>query len=288
PASGQVNPVEINYSTDLISYPQILFNSKPASLDLVWTEYSEIDSIGYIYYLNLPLTEVAPTYAFDMGQETPVPVLVQRDGYIVYGLEDYKTVDYDSTELVYHLALHSPHTKYKIRWTYYHEELNKLKLQFNIDDILHRNRWVNPGEKIIEEAWIPQSCLQDNEITIKIKRLSGTIAVLSGIEIYTEEVGGGGPCGTEVHISRPFYLERIYPNPAKGMIHLRFNSPDTRKISIKIYDVSGRLVHKESIIKSKIGMNEVLLIPDGLSAGVYFVRLETEGYEKIEKAVLLR
>ncbi|MEO0165232.1 MAG: T9SS type A sorting domain-containing protein [candidate division WOR-3 bacterium] len=288
PASGTINPIEINYSTDLISYPQILFNPKPPSIDLVWTEYSEIDSIGNIYYLNLPLTEVAPKYAFDMGTETPVPILVQRDGYKVLGTEDYKTFDYDSTELVYHLTLHSPHTKYRIRWTWYHEEQNKIKLQFNIDDIFHHNKWVKPGEKIIEESWIPDACVQDNEITIKVKVLNGTIAVLSGFEIYAEEVGGGGPQGSEAQITRPFYFDKIYPNPTKGIFKIRYNSPDNRKLTIKLYDVCGRLVHSQEIIKSKIGINEVLIKPDGLSAGVYFVRLETDGYQKVEKAILLR
>jgi hypothetical protein len=106
PASGEINPIEVNYSTDLILQPQILFNPKPPSIDLVWTEYSEIDSLGYIYNLNLPLTDVAPQYAFDMGTETPVPILVQRDGYKTLGPEDYKTFDYDSTELIYHITLH--------------------------------------------------------------------------------------------------------------------------------------------------------------------------------------
>ena len=217
-----------------------------------------------------------------------MPVCVQRDGYILYGTEDYKTVDYDSTELVYHLSLHSPHTKYKIRWVWYHEEQNKIKLQFNIDDIFHHNRWVEPGEKIVEEAWIPDACVHDDEITIKVKKLSGTIAVLSGFEIYVEEVGGGGPCGTEAQITRPFFMERLYPNPAKGILRIRCNSPDNRKITIKLYDVAGRLVQKECVLKSKIGMNEVVIKPKGLSAGVYFVRLETEGYNKTEKAVLIR
>ena len=292
PASGQITPIEINYSTDLISYPQILFNpakqSQSATIDLVWTEYSEIDSLGYIYYLNLPLTEVAPKYAFDMGTETPVPICVQRDGYKILGTEDYQTFDYDSTELIYHLTLHSPHTKYKIRWVWYHEEANKIKLQFNIDDIFHHNRWVEPGEKIVEEAWIPDACVHDDEITIKVKKLSGTIAVLSGFEIYAEEVGGGGPQGSETQITMPFFMERLYPNPTKGMIRIRFNSPDERKITIKLYDVTGRLVHQQNIIKSKIGINEVLIKPVGFACGIYFVRLETAGYERIEKAILLK
>ncbi|MEO0190374.1 MAG: T9SS type A sorting domain-containing protein, partial [candidate division WOR-3 bacterium] len=97
-----------------------------------------------------------------------------------------------------------------------------------------------------------------------------------------------GPQGEEAQLTRPFYFDRIYPNPTKGILRIRFNSPDNRKITIKLYDVCGRLVHSQEIIKSKIGMNEVLIKPDGLSAGVYFVRLETNGYQKVEKAILLK
>ncbi|MEO0206901.1 MAG: T9SS type A sorting domain-containing protein, partial [candidate division WOR-3 bacterium] len=141
---------------------------------------------------------------------------------------------------------------------------------------------------VVEESWIPDACVHDNEITIKVKLLNGTIAVLSGFEIYTEEVGGGGPQGEEAQLTRPFYFDRIYPNPTKGILRIRFNSPDNRKITIKIYDVCGRLVNEKNIIKSKIGMNEVLIKSEGFSAGVYFVCLEAKGYEKVEKAVLLR
>ncbi len=47
-------------------------------------------------------------------------------------------------------------------------------------------------------------------------------------------------------------------------------------------------VLEENITKSRSGMNEVLLIPKGLSAGVYFVRLAAKDCEKIEKVVLLK
>ncbi len=292
PASGLIDPVEINYSTDLISYPQILFNpekqNQTPSLDLIWTEYSQLDSLGYIYYLNLPLTEEIPVYSFDMGTDTPVPVLVQRDGFIAYGSEDFKTIDYDSTELIYHLTLHSPHKKYKIKWIYYHQEPDKIKLDFSIDDILHHNHWIDPYEQVNQETWIPDSCLADNQITIKITKLSGTLAVLSGFEIYEQIVGGGGPQGNEIMISQPFFLDRIFPNPAKGMIKIKFNSPDERQVSIKLYDVTGRFVQNLFDRKAHAGVNEVVLESKTLAAGIYFIQLKSGDYEKVEKAVLLR
>lgn len=88
------------------------------------------------------------------------------------------------------------------------------------------------------------------------------------------------------HMHR-FKLE-ISPNPAKGMLKIRFNSPDERKVTVKIYDVVGRLAEKVFDGKAKIGVNEFLIMPRELSAGVYFVRLETAGYERTEKIILLR
>ncbi len=45
---------------------------------------------------------------------------------------------------------------------------------------------------------------------------------------------------------------------------------------------------EEDILKSRVGVNEVLIKPNKLSAGVYFVRLESEGCERIEKVILLK
>jgi hypothetical protein len=292
PGSGIVDPIEVNYSTDIISFPQILFNpeklNQSPSLDLIWTEYSQLDSLGYIYYINLPLADETPIYSFDMGTEIPVPILIQRDGFLTYGSDDFKTVDYDSTELIYHLALHSPHKKYRIKWSYYHQESSKIKLDFSIDDIFHHNRWVNPCEQVTQETWIPDTCLVDNEITIKVKKINGSLAVLSGFEIYERIVGGGGPQGSEAILSRPFSLERVFPNPAKGMARIRFNSPDERFVSIKLYDITGRLACNLLNDKAHTGMNEIPLRIGNLSNGIYFMEIETKGYSKVEKIILLK
>jgi hypothetical protein len=47
-------------------------------------------------------------------------------------------------------------------------------------------------------------------------------------------------------------------------------------------------VHRENLLKSRIGVNEVLIKPECLPTGVYFVRLEAEGYAMVEKVIFLR
>jgi hypothetical protein len=89
-------------------------------------------------------------------------------------------------------------------------------------------------------------------------------------------------------ISRPFFLERIYPNPAKGMIKIRFNSPDERYVSIKLYDVTGRLLEKLFTGRTHAGMNEVAIMTSELANGIYFMKLDADKYSKVEKLILLK
>ncbi|MEO0215808.1 MAG: T9SS type A sorting domain-containing protein, partial [candidate division WOR-3 bacterium] len=234
-------------------------------------------------------TDEIPVYAIDLGAETPSSATIQRDGFLVYGEEAYKTVDYDSTELIYSLSGLEPSGKYEIEWDWYYESNQDWHERLRIDDIFNEHKWVPSGERVTIRKPIPQAVIQDGimEITNEITGGNG-LAVLSGFAILDAGEQGGGPQGEEAQFTGAFYLDRIYPNPAKGMIRIRFNSPDNRRVAVKLYDVCGRLMHKEDIKKSRIGMNEIIVRPGGFSAGVYFVRLEAGDFKKTEKAIMLK
>jgi hypothetical protein len=234
------------------------------------------------------ITEEIPVYAVNLGGKTPSATTIERDGFIVYGDEPYMTVDYDSTQLVYSLSGFEPSAKYEIAWDWYHESNEAWKQRLRIDNIFNEHKWVPSGELVSIRKQIPQAVLQEGmmEITNEITSNNG-MAVLSGFAIYDVSETGGGPQSEEVQISMPSFLERIYPNPTRGMIRIRFNSPDSRKVAIKIYDVCGRFVHKENITKTAIGINEVSIKQD-LSSGVYFVQVESDDFKEVEKAVVVR
>lgn len=80
----------------------------------------------------------------------------------------------------------------------------------------------------------------------------------------------------------------IFPNPSRNLLKICFNSPNECLVTVKLYDVSGRLVEKQKIVKTEIGSNEILLMPEVLSSGIYFVRLESGNYQKIEKIIYLK
>jgi hypothetical protein len=72
------------------------------------------------------------------------------------------------------------------------------------------------------------------------------------------------------------------------ILKICFNSLDDRKVVIKLYDVCGRLVQRENFVTKKIGENDFTFKLDWLPAGIYFVRLEAEDYNKFEKIVIVR
>ena len=105
----------------------------------------------------------------------------------------------------------------------------------------------------------------------------------------------------------------VYPNPFRNAVSIKFQIPNQKVVSrqysivsnngvassqksvvsIKIYDATGRLVKSFSLTTDYCVLGSIVW--DGtddlgrrLPSGVYLVRLETDGFKQIEKAILLR
>ena len=80
-------------------------------------------------------------------------------------------------------------------------------------------------------------------------------------------------------------LTEIYSNPASGSTTISFSLSQTRKVSIKIFDVNGRLV---STLADKIfeeGKNELMWSAEHVKGGIYFLQLQSE--ENMESVKLV-
>lgn len=153
--------------------------------------------------------------------------------------------------------------------------------------------FITPKKLVRRSVWLKKESYVDGEIISEIQKVKGKRVVCAEIGLFefpeqTKTIMANGPMGEEASISKPFLFEKIFPNPTKNLLRIRFSSPDERPITVKLYDVSGRLMHKKKLGKANVGNNEILLMPKGLSSGVYFGHLETEGYSKIEKIILIR
>jgi len=88
--------------------------------------------------------------------------------------------------------------------------------------------------------------------------------------------------------SKSFAFEKLYPNPSRDVLKIRYRSPDRREVVIALYDASGRLVENVFSGKAEIGMNETPYTFKNLPSGVYFVQLKTEEKQMTRKIIFQR
>ncbi|MEA3432040.1 MAG: T9SS type A sorting domain-containing protein [candidate division WOR-3 bacterium] len=80
----------------------------------------------------------------------------------------------------------------------------------------------------------------------------------------------------------------LYPNPTRNDMVIRFGIPREEKVSLKVYDVSGREVKMLVDDKVEAGYHTVRFDGKGFPSGIYFARLVTNNYEATKKLVLMR
>jgi hypothetical protein len=81
---------------------------------------------------------------------------------------------------------------------------------------------------------------------------------------------------------------KVYPNPVKALSVIRYSLPAEGKVSLQLYDISGRLVKTLVNEDKKPGSYSITLNTKILSAGVYFIFLQTESKRIIERLVIIK
>jgi hypothetical protein len=71
------------------------------------------------------------------------------------------------------------------------------------------------------------------------------------------------------------FMPEIYPNPAKSYLAIRF-SPTANRRTIKIFDVSGKLVKALEVTSAQEHKQEIRISLKGINPGIYFLQLGTE------------
>ena len=94
--------------------------------------------------------------------------------------------------------------------------------------------------------------------------------------------------GTNNEIPENFYLFQNYPNPFNPSTIIRFNVPVQSNVKLILYDVLGSEIKTLLNEELQPGTKEVELNGNGLTSGVYLVRMIAENYQKIIKISLLK
>jgi hypothetical protein len=282
------------------------------SLFLVWTEG---DTAPYSVEFLRKTVPRTPLYYADCGREEPTPYTIRRRGYISFGVEPYKNVDYDSKLLKYYFKLEKA-KRYRIDLTYYFEKKETPDsdeesyetsedggpriTQLTLIDCLPLDlSTFRAGEIKKVSVWVPEPLYQDGIVYLDIDKKKGRYAVCGEIavqEFEREETDIQMSGIQEIEsgsIPLRFSLDPNIPNPFVRFTQMRYQIPKQAKVSLKIYNSCGQLVKK---LVDKIqnpgfykcswdGQDD---LSRTLANGVYFCRMKADEYSHTRKIVLLR
>jgi len=96
----------------------------------------------------------------------------------------------------------------------------------------------------------------------------------------------------EIGVPNKFDISQNYPNPFNPTTKIDFDLPYDSKVSMKLYDISGREVMTLMNETKAAGYYTVQMNGNDLSSGMYFYRINAEGngqnYIMTKKAVLIK
>lgn len=183
----------------------------------------------------------------------------------------------------------SEFSRIKVSSTYGIEQISK---PFTIVD--------SPVNWIICEN--PQGELSAGEIktipiTISSKELSG--GIYSAYAILSSHIGQIVYIPVELTVEETIiipdvhYLYPNYPNPFNAATNISFDLPEESKVSLKIYNIRGKLV--QTLIDDTLPPQQHLVTWNGkdnkgrdVSSGVYLYKLQTNSYDKARKMLHLK
>ncbi len=89
-------------------------------------------------------------------------------------------------------------------------------------------------------------------------------------------------------LPKEFRLEQNYPNPFNPSTTIQFALPKRSEVMLKIFDLLGREVATLVDEELQPGEYKVVFEAEALSSGVYFYRINAEGFVQTRKLTLLK
>lgn len=85
-----------------------------------------------------------------------------------------------------------------------------------------------------------------------------------------------------------YFLSQNFPNPFNPQTKINFSLPQDGFTELMVFDVTGKAV--ETIVKENLNAGEYSVDFDasGLTSGVYFYRISSNGYSVTKKMILIK
>jgi len=271
----------------------------------LWTEDTTmirgVPAVGPVKCKVEAMAPPIPKIAANLGSPDTSPYTVQREGYKVFGNLAFHKIDYHPRKLIYHFSGLNPSKRYKVKLVFYYrtEELALKKWQFKVKVGGHPigSVIVRPDEPTYFEKWVPISAYGSGNMNVSIEKKKGDYALCSEIFLYEYEKthGRGGTQFAENQYNLPQQIQFITPkpNPFNSSARVGFVISAKQKVTLRIYDISGRLC--KTLVDKKLDAGTYNYNWSGrdengekLSSGVYFSVLNAIDKRFVKKMVKIK
>jgi hypothetical protein len=115
------------------------------------------------------------------------------------------------------------------------------------------------------------------------------------IDLYAQQISRNGVLGTLTDVAEEghpipsrFALSQNFPNPFNPTTEITFTLPGLSSVTLKVFDLLGRETETLASGAYGPGVHSVRWDATGKSSGIYFYRLETEGFVGKKRMILIR
>lgn len=85
-----------------------------------------------------------------------------------------------------------------------------------------------------------------------------------------------------------FKLSQNYPNPFNPATNINFSIPASGMVKLVVYDILGKQISVPVNENLSAGNYKIDFNASGLASGIYFYRLEAEGFTDMKKMILVK
>ena len=135
----------------------------------------------------------------------------------------------------------------------------------------------------LNAAWISSNC----KLKIFVYK-DGSPLYLAEVQQAIQTPVTATGINNEESIPTKFELMQNYPNPFNPVTNIKFSVPKAGYTSLKIYDITGKLVATYLDEYVKAGHYNAEVDGSELSSGTYFYTLKAENYLETKKMILLK
>lgn len=146
-----------------------------------------------------------------------------------------------------------------------------------------------------DPVWVEKGYLREYMYDIIVDEMANIFTIgrskisLDGDLLTLRKYGQDGLTGlTNNTIPVKYSLSQNYPNPFNPSTNIQFDIQRQGLVSLKVYDFLGREIKTLVNESLQAGSYESTFDASGLGSGVYFYKLEAEGFTETKKMILLK